>query len=95
MSDGAKKLFSKRKSAFAKRLKTLFAQTLEPLGFVFAPVPGKRYRWERASDGMPQECYFKYRTWAGGFCFTHCCFVKFCRDCWANAPCDTETQETL
>ena len=95
MSDGAKKLFSKRKSAFAKRLKTLFAQTLEPLGFVFAPVPGKRYRWERASDGMPQECYFKYRTWAGGFCFTHCCFVKFCRDCWANAPCDAETQETL
>jgi len=95
MSDDAKKLFSKRKSAFTKRLKTLFAQTLEPLGFVFAPVPGKRYRWERASDGMPQECYFNYRTWAGGFCFTHCCFVKFCRDCWANAPCDAETQETL
>ncbi len=37
MSGDAKKQFSKLKSAFTKRLKTLFAETLEPLGFTLAP----------------------------------------------------------
>ena len=95
MSDEAKKQFSKLKSAFTKRLKTLFAQTLEPLGFTLAPIPGKRYRWERASDGTPQYCVFFYNASTNEFWFTYGCFVRYCRDCWANAPCDAETQETL
>ncbi|MBQ8286532.1 MAG: hypothetical protein IJZ10_09555, partial [Thermoguttaceae bacterium] len=65
MPDDAKKQFSKLKSAFTKRLKTLLAETLEPLGFALAP--GKRQRWERANVGMPQICAFTYDNYARAF----------------------------
>jgi len=93
MSDDAKKQFSKLKSAFTKRLKTLFAETLEPLGFALAP--GKRQRWERANVGTPQICAFTYDNYASAFYLEYNYYFTLSRECWANAPCDAETQETL
>lgn len=93
MSDDAKKQFSKLKSAFTKRLKTLFAETLEPLGFTLAP--GKRQRWERSNVATPQICAFTYDNYASAFYLEYNYYFTLSRECWANAPCDAETQETL
>ncbi|MBQ7112302.1 MAG: hypothetical protein IJO06_13960 [Thermoguttaceae bacterium] len=93
MADDAKKQFSKLKSAFTKRLKTLFAETLEPLGFALAP--GKRQRWERPNVATPQICAFTYDNYASAFYLEYNYYFTLSRECWANAPCDAETQETL
>ncbi len=93
MSDDAKKQFSKLKSAFTKRLKTLFAETLEPLGFALAP--GKRQRWERSNLATPQVVAFNYDVAARAFYLEYDHYITFSRECWANAPDDAESQETL
>ena len=93
MTDDAKKQRSKLVSAFKKRVKTLFTETLEPLGF--RPVPQKRYRWERASETAPQYCNFRYDNSIDVLFISYGYRLPFCRDCWSNAPCDVETQKTL
>lgn len=93
MSDDAKNQFSKLKSAFTKRLKTLFAETSAPLGFT--PSPGKRQRCERSNVATPQIVAFKYDVAERAFYleYDHC--ITFSRECWENAPNDAESQETL
>lgn len=91
MSDNAKKQFSKLKSAFTQRLKTLFAETLEPLGFTQSP--GKRQRWERSNVATPQICAFTYANNASAFYLKYNYYFTFCRECWANASNDAETQK--
>ena len=93
MSDDAKKQFSKLKSAFTKRVKTLFTETLEPLGFT--PVPQKRWHWERALDTAPQYCNFNYERSFDYLRISYGYRLPFCRACWANAPRDAETQKKL
>ena len=93
MSDDAKKQFSKLKSVFTKRLKTLFAETLEPLGFTQSP--GKRQRWERSNVATPQVVAFKYDVAARAFYLEYDHYITFSRECWVNAPNDAESQETL
>ena len=94
MSDDAKKEAAKLKSALTRRLKKLFAQTLEPLGL----VKTRGQEWERATNTMRQFCLFRF---INGRClaveYGYCKVSRFdsCVDCWANAPQDAATQETL
>ncbi|MBR4833019.1 MAG: hypothetical protein IKU86_01635 [Thermoguttaceae bacterium] len=93
MTDADKKQRSKWKSAFKKRLKTLFTETLEPLGF--APSQHERNLWERASQTAAQYCNFEYVNSLDSLYGAGGVRPGFCRDCWANAPRNAETQETL
>ena len=94
MSDDAKKEAAKLKSALTRRLKKLFAQTLEPLGL----VKTRGQEWERATNTMRQFCLFRF---INGRCldveYGYCKVSRFdsCVDCWANAPQDAATQKKL